>query len=189
MQQTARVNGARHLSLGSRMLPARPAFLGAVDPPRPRAAAGASSSSSSRVGLQRAKRGIGLSMAQAFALGSAACHPFAAMGSTRAARAPLVAASSMATTTEAAKAGDGGAAARFNVLDVLKERGLLNDATNEAGLAKELAAGGKTMTVYCGFDPTADSLHLGNLLGIIVLTWFVRVSTTARHSTAQHSRI
>jgi tyrosyl-tRNA synthetase len=28
--------------------------------------------------------------------------------------------------------------------------------------------------VYCGFDPTAESLHLGNLLGIIVLSWFQR---------------
>ncbi|CAF2371609.1 unnamed protein product [Brassica napus] len=27
---------------------------------------------------------------------------------------------------------------------------------------------------YCGFDPTAESLHLGNLLGIIVLSWFQR---------------
>lgn len=30
------------------------------------------------------------------------------------------------------------------------------------------------LKVYCGFDPTADSLHLGNLLGIIVLSWFQR---------------
>jgi tyrosyl-tRNA synthetase len=28
--------------------------------------------------------------------------------------------------------------------------------------------------VYCGFDPTTESLHLGNLLGIIVLSWFQR---------------
>ena len=26
--------------------------------------------------------------------------------------------------------------------------------------------------MYCGFDPTASSLHIGNLLGIIVLKWF-----------------
>ena len=30
----------------------------------------------------------------------------------------------------------------------------------------------EAISVYCGFDPTADSLHLGNLLGIIVLRWF-----------------
>lgn len=28
--------------------------------------------------------------------------------------------------------------------------------------------------MYCGFDPTADSLHLGNLLGVLVLAWFQR---------------
>lgn len=32
-----------------------------------------------------------------------------------------------------------------------------------------------SIAVYCGFDPTADSLHLGNLLGIIVLTWCQRL--------------
>ncbi|KAK8706355.1 hypothetical protein V6N13_049924 [Hibiscus sabdariffa] len=30
------------------------------------------------------------------------------------------------------------------------------------------------LKVYCGFDPTAESLHLGNLLGLIVLSWFQR---------------
>lgn len=30
------------------------------------------------------------------------------------------------------------------------------------------------LKVYCGFDPTAESLHLGNLIGIIVLSWFRR---------------
>ena len=45
------------------------------------------------------------------------------------------------------------------------------DTTSEA---LEKAAGAGALTVYCGFDPTAESLHLGNLLGIIVLTWFQR---------------
>ena len=66
-------------------------------------------------------------------------------------------------------------ALRFDVLEVLRERGLLNDCTNEQGLASELARTDcSPVTVYCGFDPTADSLHLGNLLGIIVLSWFAR---------------
>ena len=34
------------------------------------------------------------------------------------------------------------------------------------------------LSVYCGFDPTADSLHLGNLLGIVVLAWFQRCGHT-----------
>eukprot|EP00238_Polyblepharides_amylifera_P011764 CAMPEP_0196585568 /NCGR_PEP_ID=MMETSP1081-20130531/51160_1 /TAXON_ID=36882 /ORGANISM="Pyramimonas amylifera, Strain CCMP720" /LENGTH=206 /DNA_ID=CAMNT_0041907159 /DNA_START=434 /DNA_END=1051 /DNA_ORIENTATION=+ len=41
--------------------------------------------------------------------------------------------------------------------------------TNEEELRK---AATKPIAVYCGFDPTADSLHLGNLLGILVLVWF-----------------
>ena len=45
------------------------------------------------------------------------------------------------------------------------------DITNPA---LEKVAASETLTVYCGFDPTAESLHLGNLLGIIVLTWFQR---------------
>ena len=45
------------------------------------------------------------------------------------------------------------------------------DTTSDA---LEKAAGAGALTVYCGFDPTAESLHLGNLLGIIVLTWFQR---------------
>ncbi|MCL7025419.1 hypothetical protein MKW94_018219 [Papaver nudicaule] len=32
-----------------------------------------------------------------------------------------------------------------------------------------------SMKAYCGFDPTADSLHLGNLIGIILLSWFQRL--------------
>lgn len=49
---------------------------------------------------------------------------------------------------------------------------LHSQVTSEAGLKK--AAEERVLRVYCGFDPTADSLHLGNLLGIIVLEWFSR---------------
>ncbi len=64
------------------------------------------------------------------------------------------------------------AAQHRDVLEVLKERGLLNECTNEEAL--RAAAGETSLSVYCGFDPTADSLHLGNLLGIVVLAWFQR---------------
>lgn len=47
----------------------------------------------------------------------------------------------------------------------------MQDTTSDA---LEKATESETLTVYCGFDPTAESLHLGNLLGIIVLTWFQR---------------
>ena len=59
-----------------------------------------------------------------------------------------------------------------SVVDVLKERGLLDACTNEDELRAAAAEG--PLAVYCGFDPTADSLHLGNLLGIVVLAWFQR---------------
>ena len=58
-----------------------------------------------------------------------------------------------------------------NIVALLRERGLLADVAGE-GLEAAAAPGGSPLPVYCGFDPTAPSLHLGNLLGIIVLTWF-----------------
>lgn len=51
-------------------------------------------------------------------------------------------------------------------IDELKWRGLVKDCTNEEGLRERL----KTPAVcYCGFDPTADSLHVGHLQQIILL--------------------
>ena len=47
----------------------------------------------------------------------------------------------------------------------------MQDIAN-AGL--EQAAREQCLGVYLGFDPTADSLHLGHLLGIVVLKWFQR---------------
>jgi tyrosyl-tRNA synthetase len=46
-------------------------------------------------------------------------------------------------------------------------RGLVHVSTDEAALAAVLA--GDPITAYCGFDPTAPSLHLGNLLQILLL--------------------
>lgn len=57
-----------------------------------------------------------------------------------------------------------------NVLDCLQERGLVDALTSEA-LRVKLE---RPLRVYLGFDPTADSLHLGNLVGILVLSWFQR---------------
>jgi tyrosyl-tRNA synthetase len=56
------------------------------------------------------------------------------------------------------------------LLDLLTERGLVQDAT--PGLAERLARG--PITAYCGFDPTADSLHIGNLIPVMVLAWLQR---------------
>lgn len=53
-----------------------------------------------------------------------------------------------------------------NVLDELTWRGLVAQTTDEAALREALQA---PLTVYCGFDPTAPSLHFGNLVQLIVL--------------------
>ncbi|KAF2323009.1 hypothetical protein GH714_032737 [Hevea brasiliensis] len=62
---------------------------------------------------------------------------------------------------------------RPNVVDILEERGLLESLTSDS-LRSASSTSNSTLKVYCGFDPTAESLHLGNLLGIIVLSWFQR---------------
>jgi tyrosyl-tRNA synthetase len=54
-----------------------------------------------------------------------------------------------------------------DILDELQWRGLVAQTTDEAALRKALADG--PITVYCGFDPTAPSLHFGNLVQLIVL--------------------
>lgn len=54
--------------------------------------------------------------------------------------------------------------------DILLERGLVQDAT--PGAAERLAAG--PITGYVGFDPTADSLHAGNLVPVVALAWLQR---------------
>ncbi|KAL3675124.1 hypothetical protein R1sor_025072 [Riccia sorocarpa] len=61
-----------------------------------------------------------------------------------------------------------------NVIDVLEERGLIESTTGDELRLHCSGPNGSPVKVYCGFDPTAESLHLGNLLGIIVLSWFQR---------------
>ena len=57
-----------------------------------------------------------------------------------------------------------------SVLDDLRARGLVQDCTDPEGLAARLAEG--PVSLYYGCDPTADSLHVGNLLGLLVLRRF-----------------
>ena len=57
-----------------------------------------------------------------------------------------------------------------DVLADLEWRGLLAQTTERAALAADLSAG--PVTLYCGFDPTADSLHLGNLVPLLALRRF-----------------
>ncbi|KAG2537574.1 hypothetical protein PVAP13_9NG309073 [Panicum virgatum] len=79
------------------------------------------------------------------------------------------------STTAASASASVSTAAPGGVVDVLRERGLVEATTSEA-LA---AARPGERKVYCGFDPTAESLHLGNLLGLVALSWFRRCGHTA----------
>lgn len=54
-----------------------------------------------------------------------------------------------------------------DILDELQWRGLVAQTTDEAALRQALADG--PITLYCGFDPTAPSLHFGNLVQLILL--------------------
>jgi tyrosyl-tRNA synthetase len=60
------------------------------------------------------------------------------------------------------------------LLDELRARDFLHDAT--PGLAERLGAG--PITGYAGFDPTADSLHVGNLVPVMGLAWLQRMGGT-----------
>lgn len=57
----------------------------------------------------------------------------------------------------------------INIIEELKWRDILKDVSN---VEKVIVAGKLGKGIYCGFDPTNDSLHLGNLLQIILLYRF-----------------
>jgi tyrosyl-tRNA synthetase len=56
-----------------------------------------------------------------------------------------------------------------SILEELKWRGLIADCTDAPELAKRVVS---PVTLYCGFDPTADSLHVGNLVPLLALRRF-----------------
>ncbi len=55
----------------------------------------------------------------------------------------------------------------MSILDVLRERGFVQQCTHEQALTRLLAE--KSTVFYCGFDPTADSLHCGSLMPIMAM--------------------
>ncbi|CDH34490.1 tyrosine--tRNA ligase [Xenorhabdus bovienii] len=57
-----------------------------------------------------------------------------------------------------------------NLIKQLQDRGLVAQVTDEEALAERLAQG--PVSLYCGFDPTADSLHLGHLVPLLCLKRF-----------------
>lgn len=58
----------------------------------------------------------------------------------------------------------------MNIIEDLKWRGLLADCTDLDALSRRLDE--RPVTLYCGFDPTADSLHHGHLMGQLTLRRF-----------------
>jgi tyrosyl-tRNA synthetase len=60
------------------------------------------------------------------------------------------------------------------LIEELSARGFLQDVTS--GLAERLKQG--SITGYVGFDPTADSLHVGNLVPVMGLAWLQRTGGT-----------
>ncbi len=58
----------------------------------------------------------------------------------------------------------------MNILEELEWRGLLADCTDASALAKRISEG--PIVLYCGFDPTAESLHVGNLVPLLALRRF-----------------
>ncbi|NLA08408.1 MAG: tyrosine--tRNA ligase [Parcubacteria group bacterium] len=63
-----------------------------------------------------------------------------------------------------------------NILDELLWRGLINQTTDEKELKKRLE---KPIVLYCGFDVTADSFHVGHLLPIVTLKRFAQYNHQA----------
>jgi tyrosyl-tRNA synthetase len=62
-----------------------------------------------------------------------------------------------------------GASDHDNVFDVLKERGFIRQTTHEDEIRDLL--GRERVTFYIGFDPTADSLHVGHFMQVIIMMW------------------
>lgn len=60
-----------------------------------------------------------------------------------------------------------------NVFDELKARGMIAQTTNEEKI-RELLGGSEPVTFYIGFDPTADSLHVGHFVQLMVMAHMQR---------------
>ncbi|WGS66410.1 MAG: tyrosine--tRNA ligase [Enterobacteriaceae bacterium Cmel21] len=58
----------------------------------------------------------------------------------------------------------------YNIIQKLKKRLLINQVTEEKKIIKLLSK--KKISLYCGFDPTSDSLHIGHLIPLLSLKRF-----------------
>ncbi|WEV41170.1 tyrosine--tRNA ligase [Lactobacillus sp. ESL0681] len=61
--------------------------------------------------------------------------------------------------------------ANFDIIEDLKWRGAINQETDEAGLREYLQTH-DDLALYCGVDPTGDSLHIGHLIPFMILKRF-----------------
>ncbi len=67
----------------------------------------------------------------------------------------------------------------MDILQDLEFRGLINQQTDEKGLSELLSK--ESVRLYCGFDPTADSLHIGHMLPVLILRRFQQLDTNQLH--------
>jgi len=63
-----------------------------------------------------------------------------------------------------------------NVYDVLKERGFIKQTTHEEEIRELLEK--EKVTFYIGFDPTADSLHVGHFMQVIIMMYMQKYGHT-----------
>lgn len=63
-----------------------------------------------------------------------------------------------------------------NVFDILKERGFVEQCTNEEEIRELLSK--ENIKFYIGFDPTADSLHIGHFMQIIIMMYMQKFGHT-----------
>ena len=66
----------------------------------------------------------------------------------------------------------------MSVFDTLKERGYLAQVTHEEELKQALENG--QVTFYMGFDPTADSLHVGHFLALMAMSHMQKAAPSGR---------
>ena len=69
-----------------------------------------------------------------------------------------------------------------NAYDVLKERGFIEQMTHEDEI-RELFSKDEPVTFYIGFDPTADSLHVGHFLTVMAMAHMQRCGHRPDNST------
>ena len=62
-----------------------------------------------------------------------------------------------------------------NAMEILEQRGYIDWCSNRDGLAA--LYGSEMVTAYVGFDPTADSLHVGHLIPLMGLAWIAMMAS------------